>query len=94
MRERGIGRPSTYAKIIATLLERGYVKRGRGGRLYPTWLGRAVLKFLYGRFERYVSEETTRRLEEAMRAVEEGRADYVEILRGLYEEIRALSRAG
>ena len=94
MRERGIGRPSTYAKIIATLLERGYVKRGRGGRLYPTWLGRAVLKFLYGRFERYVSEETTRRLEEAMRAVEEGRADYVEILKGLYEEIRALARAG
>ena len=91
MRERGIGRPSTYAKIIATLLERGYVKRDKRGRLYATWLGRAVLRYLDSRFGRYVSEETTRRLEEAMRAVEEGRADYMEILRGLYEEIKAIS---
>ena len=91
MRERGIGRPSTYAKIISTLLERGYVRRDRWGRLHPTNLGRAVLKFLYDRFEQYVSEETTRRLEEAMKAVEEGRADYMEILRDLYREIRAIS---
>ncbi|RLI10940.1 hypothetical protein DRO33_04940, partial [Candidatus Bathyarchaeota archaeon] len=94
MKERGIGRPSTYAKIITTLLERGYVKRGRGGRLYATNLGRAVLKYLDGRFSQYVSEETTRRLEEAMRAVEEGRASYIDILRHLYEEIRAISRVG
>jgi len=93
MRERGIGRPSTYAKIIATLLERGYVKRDKKGRLYPTWLGRAVLKYLDSRFGQYVSEETTRRLEEAMRAVEEGRANYMEILRELYDEIRAISAA-
>jgi len=92
MRERGIGRPSTYAKIISTLLERGYVKRDQRGRLYATWLGRAVLNYLDSRFGRYVSEETTRRLEEAMKAVEEGRANYIEILRELYEEIRDISR--
>ena len=67
--------------------------RDARGRLHATWLGRAVLKFLDSRYGRYVSEETTRRLEEAMRAVEEGRADYVEMLRALYEEMRALSRA-
>ncbi|RLI08669.1 reverse gyrase, partial [Candidatus Bathyarchaeota archaeon] len=94
MRERGIGRPSTYAKIISTLLERGYVRKDRWGRLRPTQLGRAVLRFLYRRFGQYVSEETTRRLEDAMRAVEEGRADYMEILRSLYREIRSLSSKG
>ncbi|HDI01386.1 MAG TPA: reverse gyrase [Candidatus Bathyarchaeota archaeon] len=91
MKERGIGRPSTYAKIITTLLEREYVKRGRGGRLYATQRGYQVLNYLDGRFSQYVSEETTRRLEEAMKAVEEGRASYIEILRRLYEEIRILS---
>ena len=92
MKERGIGRPSTYAKIITTLLERGYVKRGRRGRLYATPRGYQVLRYLDGRFSQYVSEETTRRLEEAMKAVEEGRADYVEMLKRLYEEIRALAK--
>ena len=86
MKERGIGRPSTYSKIIETLLERGYVIE-RAGRLIATKKGINVYNYLIERFGRYVSEELTRKLEADMDLVERGEADYQEILRKLYEEV-------
>ena len=86
MKERGIGRPSTYAKIVSTLIERGYVTE-KNNRLIGTRLGFRIYSYLHERFSEYVSEETTRRLEEQMDMVEQGKADYQQILRDLYFEI-------
>ena len=82
MRRRGIGRPSTYAKIVQTLLDRRYVVE-RGRFLYPTKLGIEVYNYLSQNFPDYTSEEFTRKLEELMDMVETGKADYQEIIREL-----------
>ncbi len=82
MRRRGIGRPSTYAKIVQTLLDRHYVVE-RGRFLYPTKLGIEVYNYLSQNFPEYTSEEFTRKLEELMDMVEKGEADYQEIIREL-----------
>jgi len=92
MKERGIGRPSTYSKIIETLLERGYVIE-RAGRLIATKKGINVYGYLTERFGNYVSEELTRKLEEDMDKVENGQAHYQEILRRLHNEIMEIKRA-
>jgi reverse gyrase len=91
MKERGIGRPSTYAKVISTLFKRGYVIQLPRGYIIPTSLGRRTYEYLYKGYARYVSEETTRRLEEAMKAVEEGSASYLDILKELEVDIRSLA---
>ncbi len=79
MKQRGIGRPSTYAKIVQTLLERRYVVERRGF-LYPTRLGFRVYSYLRRRFPLYTSEEFTRVLEERMDQVEAGTQDPVAVL--------------
>ena len=84
MRRRGLGRPSTYAKIVSTLLERGYVVE-RKNLLFPTPLGKRVYEFLRSRYSRYTDEGFTRELEELMDMIEEGKADYTEVLRRLYQ---------
>ncbi len=84
MKRRGLGRPSTYAHIIQTLLERGYVREVRG-KLKPTPRGRQVYSFLRERYPEYISEELTRRLEEVMDRVERGEANWQEVLRQVYE---------
>jgi reverse gyrase len=92
MKERGIGRPSTYSKIIETLLERGYVIE-RAGRLIATSKGMRIYRYLTERFGGYVSEELTRRLEADMDRVEKGEADYQKILEELYQEVMAIRAA-
>ena len=86
MREKGVGRPSTYAKIVSTLLERKYVVEKKN-KLISTLLGYKVYTYLSQHFKQYISEETTRRLETLMDLVEQGKADYNEILKGLHQEI-------
>ena len=77
MKRKGIGRPSTYALVVARLLERGYLVR-RCGRLFPTRLGREVHRLLTeegplaGAARRYVSEGFTREIEAWMDRVENG----------------------
>ncbi len=88
MKRRGIGRPSTYASTVEKLLERGYVVE-RNGFLLPTKLGKEVYEFLK-RQEKiipFVSEEFTRRLEELMDGIEEGKEDYRDVLDSLYKDI-------
>ncbi len=88
MKEQGIGRPSTYAKIIQTLLDRKYVKvTGRAKALIPTPRAFYVYNFLNKYFGDVVSVETTRRLEEKMKLVEEGKLDYQSVLRQIYDEV-------
>ncbi|MBC7328307.1 reverse gyrase, partial [bacterium] len=80
MKKRGLGRPSTYAHIVQTLLDRGYVKEVKG-RLIPTRMGIQVYNFLKNKYPQYVSEELTRRLEESMDKIEKEELDYIDVLR-------------
>ncbi|RLI24729.1 MAG: reverse gyrase, partial [Candidatus Hecatellales archaeon] len=87
MKERGIGRPSTYAITVNRLLEHKYlVERKR--YLFPTRLGVKVYAYLSSHFGDLVSEEFTRRLEELMDKVERGEADYNESLLNLYHDLK------
>ena len=88
MKEKGIGRPSTYATIIDRLLTRRYVV-DRRGKLFPTKRGIMVYDYLISRYPDLVSEERTADLEERMEAVEEGLLDYQEVLADVYSEIRS-----
>ncbi len=90
MKERGIGRPSTYAITIEKLLERKYIY-DRNGYLRPTRLGIKVYSFLKQKPEvfRFLEENFTRHLEELMDMVEEGKEDFVRVLENLYGEIRS-----
>ncbi len=90
MKEREIGRPSTYAKIIDTLFKRRYVtqiKKGEG--IVPSLLGRVVYDYLVKQYGRLVSEERTRLLERKMKEVEEGRARYSDIIKELFVELES-----
>ena len=91
MKERGIGRPSTYAKTVATILERQYAVE-RGNRLISTVLGFKVYKYLSLKFGEYASEEATRKLEAIMDQIEQGKADYKEILKKLHQEIMEIKK--
>ena len=87
MKEKSIGRPSTYAEIIRKLLSRNYVLSVRRGKLVPTKLGIKVYEYLSRNFEKLVSEEKTKEVLEMMDMVERGAIDYKEVLAGFYEEM-------
>ncbi len=71
MKEKGIGRPSTYAKIVDTLFERKYVIQ-RGNFVFPTKLGIQVYNYLNRKFSEFVSVEFTAEVESLMDKVENG----------------------
>lgn len=79
MKKRGLGRPSTYAEIVSTLLQRRYIYELKNGGLVPTKLGREVYSFLIERFKEFVSEDFTRELEKFMDEVERGEKSWEEI---------------
>ncbi|RLG75806.1 MAG: reverse gyrase [Thermoprotei archaeon] len=89
MKDKGIGRPSTYAKIINTLLQRKYVIEKKK-RLIPTDLGIKVYTYLLQNYSRLVSEERTAMLEELMDEIERGEKNYLDVLDELYDEITSL----
>lgn len=76
LEEKGIGRPSTYATIIQTLYDRGYVERNDEKRLQPTGLGLAVSDFLVAHFPGIVNTQFTAGMEEELDEVEEGRRSW------------------
>ncbi len=79
LEEYGIGRPSTYASIIQTLLGKQYaVLDGRAFK--PTDVGRAVSKFLSNHFTRYVDYDFTARLEDELDAVSRGEEEWVPLM--------------
>jgi len=92
MKEKGLGRPSTYATIISKLLEHRYVIE-RGRFLFPTGLGVKVYRYLSERFGDLVSEDFTRKLEEVMDKVERGETSYNENLLNLYRNLKTLLKA-
>jgi DNA topoisomerase-1 len=93
LEEKGIGRPSTYAPTLETIKKRGYV-RLVDRRLVPTELGRLVNDLLLQHFPDVVDVGFTAHLEEDLDRVEEGRADWVEVVQQFYEPFeRDLKRA-
>jgi DNA topoisomerase-1 len=89
LEEYGIGRPSTYASIIQTLLFRKYVEmEGRSFR--PSDVGRAVSKFLSGHFTRYVDYDFTAKMEDELDAVSRGEEDWVPLMEKFWAPFREL----
>jgi len=89
MKEKGIGRPSTYATILNKLFLRNYIFE-KGGKIIPTSLGTKVFSYLFSSYQNFVSEERTKILEEKMDAIEKGQFDYIQALQELYEEIKSI----
>ena len=73
LEERDIGRPSTYASIIRTILDRGYVFK-KGTALVPSWLAFAVVRLLEQHFSWLVDYEFTARMEDRLDEIAAGRA--------------------
>jgi DNA topoisomerase-1 len=88
MEELGIGRPSTYASIVTTIQERGYVTKDKG-RLIPEDKGRLVIAFLVNYFRRYVDYDFTSDLEEQLDDVSAGARDWQEVLARFWRDFSA-----
>ena len=83
LEENGIGRPSTYAPTISTIISRGYVSREKK-RLYPTELGIMVTDMMNRYFSDIVDTEFTASMESRLDEVEEGKEDWKQLLREFY----------
>ncbi|MDP9397453.1 MAG: type I DNA topoisomerase [Actinomycetota bacterium] len=83
LEERGIGRPSTYASILGTILDRGYVFK-KGSALVPTWLAFSVTSLLEGYFGDLVDYDFTAEMETDLDRIAAGDADRVQWLRQFY----------
>ncbi|GAA1421436.1 type I DNA topoisomerase [Streptomyces thermospinosisporus] len=83
LEEREIGRPSTYASIIGTILDRGYVFK-KGTALVPSWLSFAVVNLLEKHFGRLVDYDFTARMEDDLDRIARGEAQAVPWLRRFY----------
>lgn len=83
LEEKGIGRPSTYAPIVDTILKRGYVVREEK-KFFPTELGTLVVELLQEYFPNVLDVEFTAAMEDNLDNVEEGELDWVKILETFY----------
>jgi DNA topoisomerase I len=89
LEEFGIGRPSTYASIIATLQQREYVVLDKK-RFRPTDVGRVVNKFLTEHFARYVDFEFTAKLEDDLDAISRGEQEWVPLMHSFWGPFKEL----
>lgn len=83
LEKRGIGRPSTYASIIGTIEERGYVDK-QNKTLFPTDTGEVVISFLEDNFGSYISDTFTADMEDKLDTIAEGQTTYEKILSDFY----------
>jgi DNA topoisomerase I len=84
LEEYGIGRPSTYAAIISTLLAREYVLLDKK-RFVPTDVGLVVNKFLTEHFGQYVDYDFTAKLEDRLDVISTGKTEWIPVLREFWE---------
>jgi len=85
LEEKGIGRPSTYAAIISTILAKEYVVEDKQRRLRPTELGFLVTDLLVQAFPDILNVEFTAGMETVLDEIEEGKQNWVEAMRRFYE---------
>lgn len=88
LEKRGIGRPSTYASIIKTIEDRGYVEKVNKA-LVPTDTGDVVSSFLEDNFGEYISDSFTADMEDKLDLIAEGKAEYVKTLKDFYKPFLA-----
>ena len=84
LEENGIGRPSTYAATVSTILSRMYVER-EGKQLKPTSLGEVTTQLMKEQFKQIVDVKFTAEMESDLDGVEQGKTDWVESLRRFYD---------
>ncbi|PID52403.1 MAG: DNA topoisomerase I [Candidatus Moraniibacteriota bacterium] len=84
LEKRGIGRPSTYASIIRTIQNRGYVEK-EGRSLKPTDTGEVVSDFLSEHFEKYISDTFTAEMEDELDDIARGEREYTKTLADFYK---------
>ncbi len=89
LEERGIGRPSTYAATISTIVDRGYVTV-TDRRLHPTEVAGIVTDLLVEHFTEFVDLEFTARMEERLDEIASGEREWVPLLRDFYGPLRSL----
>ena len=85
LEEKGIGRPSTYAAILSTIQDRGYVTKV-GGKFHPTELGTVVNELLTSNFKDIFELQYTARMEEKLDDIEEGREKWTDTLADFYQK--------
>jgi DNA topoisomerase-1 len=88
LEENGIGRPSTYASIMTSILNREYVDEDESKRLRPTSLGRIVNDLLVAAFPDIVEAGFTAHMEEELDQVEEGKENWVKTLKRFYSPFK------
>ena len=89
MEELGIGRPSTYASTIKTLLDRSYVIKDRG-KFMPEDRGRLVTTFLTNFFSRYVEYDFTAKLEGQLDSVSDGKLGWTDLLSQFWRDFKGV----
>ena len=87
LEELGIGRPSTYAPTITTILNREYVEK-QGSSLHPTELGKIVTDILETNFQKFIDVDFTATMESQLDEVEEGNVPWKEVVAKSYEPLR------
>lgn len=92
LEKRGIGRPSTYASIIRTLDERGYVEK-QGRTLIPTPTGDVVSTFVENNFGEYISDTFTAEMEDELDEIANGSREYVKTLKDFYSPFTTALKA-
>ena len=87
LEENGVGRPSTYATILSTIIKRGYVQRKpKTKQLAPTELGMAITGLLKEKFPKIVNTKFTAQMESNLDAVGSGEMDYIKMLDDFYTD--------
>jgi DNA topoisomerase-1 len=88
LEEKGIGRPSTYAAILSTIQDRGYVQKtpGRGGKFFPTEIGIVVTDLLVKNLQDIFDLQFTARMEEELDEIEEGSKKWTDALGEFYDK--------
>lgn len=84
LEKRGIGRPSTYASIMRTIIDRGYVEK-EGRTLIPTDTGDVVSTFLEEHFHEYIDDDFTSEMENELDEIAEGKREYEKTLADFYK---------
>jgi len=84
LEKRDIGRPSTYASIVSTIEERGYVEKINKA-LHPTDTGEVVSDFLEENFAEYISDDFTKEMEDQLDKIADGKLTYLKVLTDFYK---------
>lgn len=92
LEEKDIGRPSTYAPIISTLVARRYITREKS-KFTPTELGTLVCEIILKNFSDIINEEFTAKMEASLDQVEEGTVRYQDLLKDFYAKFEVLLKA-